>query len=170
MPFPFCVEPTPPLVARPSGPRSFRRLAGRLRSQRLRLASRPPRGPSGPPRRAEYGERVTEPVPHMTPEQFRQHGHEVVDWIADYWSRVGTLPVRSQVSPGEVRESLPPRPPNRASRSRPSSPTSTGSSLPGRHALAAPRLLRLLPGQHLRARPCSATSSPPGSACRACRG
>src|SRR4051794_39343178 len=43
----------------------------------------------------------------MTPEQFRQHGHEVVDWIADYWSRVGTLPVRSQVSPGEVRESLP---------------------------------------------------------------
>src|SRR3954463_1700076 len=43
----------------------------------------------------------------MTPEQFRQHGHEVVDWIADYWSRVGTLPVRSQVSAGEVRESLP---------------------------------------------------------------
>jgi aromatic-L-amino-acid decarboxylase len=43
----------------------------------------------------------------MTPEQFRQHGHEVVDWIADYWSRVGTLPVRSQVAPGEVRESLP---------------------------------------------------------------
>ena len=43
----------------------------------------------------------------MTPEQFRQHGHEVVDWIADYWSRVGTLPVRSQVAPGEVRASLP---------------------------------------------------------------
>src|SRR5204862_78984 len=29
------------------------------------------------------------------------------DWIADYWSRVGTLPVRSQVAPGEVRASLP---------------------------------------------------------------
>ena len=43
----------------------------------------------------------------MTPEQFRQHGHEVVDWIADYWSRVGSLPVRSQVSPGEVRAALP---------------------------------------------------------------
>ena len=43
----------------------------------------------------------------MTPEQFRQHGHEVVDWIADYWSRIGSLPVRSQVSPGEVRASLP---------------------------------------------------------------
>src|SRR5215213_6038367 len=47
----------------------------------------------------------------MTPEQFRQHGHEVVDWIADYWSRVGTLPVRSQVSPGEIRAALPEAPP-----------------------------------------------------------
>jgi aromatic-L-amino-acid decarboxylase len=43
----------------------------------------------------------------MTPEQFRQHGHEVVDWIADYWSRIGSLPVRSQLAPGEVREGLP---------------------------------------------------------------
>jgi aromatic-L-amino-acid/L-tryptophan decarboxylase len=47
----------------------------------------------------------------MTPEQFRQHGHQVVDWIADYWSRVGTLPVRSQVSPGDVRAALPAAPP-----------------------------------------------------------
>jgi aromatic-L-amino-acid decarboxylase len=47
----------------------------------------------------------------MTPEQFRQHGHEVVDWIADYWSRVGSLPVRSQVSPGDVRAALPPTAP-----------------------------------------------------------
>ncbi|WP_245161000.1 aminotransferase class V-fold PLP-dependent enzyme [Blastococcus sp. CT_GayMR16] len=54
---------------------------------------------------------MTEPVPHMTPEQFRQHGHEVVDWIADYWTRIGSLPVRSQVSPGEVRASLPAAPP-----------------------------------------------------------
>jgi aromatic-L-amino-acid decarboxylase len=43
----------------------------------------------------------------MTPEQFRQHGHEVVDWIADYWSRIESFPVRSQVSPGEVRAALP---------------------------------------------------------------
>jgi aromatic-L-amino-acid/L-tryptophan decarboxylase len=56
---------------------------------------------------------VTEPsaVPHMTPEQFRQHGHQVVDWIADYWGRVGELPVRSQVAPGEVRAALPELPP-----------------------------------------------------------
>src|ERR671917_545185 len=47
----------------------------------------------------------------MTPEQFRQHGHEVVDWIADYWSRIGEFPVRSQVAPGEVRAALPPTAP-----------------------------------------------------------
>jgi aromatic-L-amino-acid decarboxylase len=47
----------------------------------------------------------------MTPDQFRQHGHEVVDWIADYWARVGSLPVRSQVSPGDVRAALPPQAP-----------------------------------------------------------
>src|SRR3954462_12282117 len=47
----------------------------------------------------------------MTPEQFREHGHEVVDWIADYWSRIGSFPVRSQVSPGDVRAALPPIPP-----------------------------------------------------------
>ena len=49
----------------------------------------------------------------MTPEQFRQHGHEVVDWIADYWTRIGSLPVRSQVSPGEVRATLPASAPER---------------------------------------------------------
>jgi aromatic-L-amino-acid decarboxylase len=43
----------------------------------------------------------------MSPEEFRQHGHEVVDWIADYWSRIGDFPVRSQVSPGDVRAALP---------------------------------------------------------------
>jgi aromatic-L-amino-acid decarboxylase len=47
----------------------------------------------------------------MTPEQFRQHGHEVVDWIADYWTRIGSFPVRSQVSPGDVRAALPASPP-----------------------------------------------------------
>jgi aromatic-L-amino-acid decarboxylase len=43
----------------------------------------------------------------MTPEQFRQHGHEVVDWIADYWTRIDSFPVRSRVSPGDVRAALP---------------------------------------------------------------
>jgi len=58
--------------------------------------------------RSQYGDPVTG---HMTPEQFREHGHEVVDWIADYWTRIGSFPVRSQVSPGDVRASLPTSPP-----------------------------------------------------------
>jgi aromatic-L-amino-acid decarboxylase len=48
---------------------------------------------------------------HMTPEEFRRHGHAVVDWIADYQSRVASFPVCSQVRPGEIRASLPPAPP-----------------------------------------------------------
>ncbi len=29
---------------------------------------------------------------HMTAEEFRRHGRAVVDWIADYWQRVESLP------------------------------------------------------------------------------
>ena len=50
---------------------------------------------------------------HMTPEEFRRHGHAVVDWIADYMSRVEEFPVMSQVEPGEIRGKLPPEPPQR---------------------------------------------------------
>ena len=48
---------------------------------------------------------------HMTPEEFRRHGHAVVDWIADYQSRIESLPVLSQVKPGQIRASLPAEPP-----------------------------------------------------------
>jgi aromatic-L-amino-acid/L-tryptophan decarboxylase len=44
---------------------------------------------------------------HMTPQQFRQHGRAVVDWIADYYERIETLPVLSQVEPGKIRQALP---------------------------------------------------------------
>jgi aromatic-L-amino-acid/L-tryptophan decarboxylase len=47
---------------------------------------------------------------HMTPEEFRRRGHELVDWIADYQSRVESLPVLSRVRPGEIREALPASP------------------------------------------------------------
>src|SRR5438874_1632479 len=48
---------------------------------------------------------------HMTPEEFRRHGRAVVDWIADYYARVESFPVLSQVAPGSVRASLPQEPP-----------------------------------------------------------
>jgi len=47
----------------------------------------------------------------MTPEEFRRHGHAVVDWIADYQARVESFPVLSQVKPGQIRASLPADPP-----------------------------------------------------------
>lgn len=46
-------------------------------------------------------------VPHMTPAEFRRHGHAVIDWLADYWERVDGLPVRAQVQPGEIAALLP---------------------------------------------------------------
>jgi aromatic-L-amino-acid decarboxylase len=50
---------------------------------------------------------------HMTPEEFRKYGREVVDWIADYYQSIEQYPVLSQVQPGEIRTKLPPSPPKR---------------------------------------------------------
>ncbi len=44
---------------------------------------------------------------HMTPDEFRRLGREVVDWIADYYERIESLPVLSRAKPGEIRASLP---------------------------------------------------------------
>jgi aromatic-L-amino-acid/L-tryptophan decarboxylase len=48
---------------------------------------------------------------HMTPDEFRRYGHAVIDWIADYHSRIESFPVRSQAKPGQIRASLPANPP-----------------------------------------------------------
>ncbi|HYV84601.1 MAG TPA: pyridoxal-dependent decarboxylase [Patescibacteria group bacterium] len=48
---------------------------------------------------------------HMTAEEFRRHGRAVIDWIADYYERIETLPVLSRAQPGQVRAQLPPAPP-----------------------------------------------------------
>jgi aromatic-L-amino-acid/L-tryptophan decarboxylase len=50
---------------------------------------------------------------HMPPEEFRRQGHAVVDWIADYMSRLESFPVLSRVQPGEIRSRLPPSAPER---------------------------------------------------------
>jgi aromatic-L-amino-acid/L-tryptophan decarboxylase len=51
----------------------------------------------------------------MTPEQFREYGHAVVDWVADYWATLQRSPqrhpVQPQVSPGDVAATLPSAPP-----------------------------------------------------------
>jgi aromatic-L-amino-acid/L-tryptophan decarboxylase len=48
---------------------------------------------------------------HMDAEEFRKHGYAVVDWIADYYKRIESFPVLSQVEPGQIRASLPPQAP-----------------------------------------------------------
>jgi aromatic-L-amino-acid/L-tryptophan decarboxylase len=48
---------------------------------------------------------------HWTPDEFRQHGHEVVEWVARYLETIEELPVQSAVAPGWVREQLPSSPP-----------------------------------------------------------
>ncbi len=48
---------------------------------------------------------------HMTPDEFRRHGRAVIDWIADYLEHAEELPVLAATKPGEVRQALPPLPP-----------------------------------------------------------
>ncbi|GIV68803.1 MAG: pyridoxal-dependent decarboxylase [Caldilinea sp.] len=54
---------------------------------------------------------MTHPSYHMTPQEFRQYGYALIDWIADYHQRVESFPVLSQVQPGDIRAMLPTSPP-----------------------------------------------------------
>ena len=47
----------------------------------------------------------------MTPEEFRDLGHRMVDWIASYRANLESRPVMSQVQPGEIARQFPSLPP-----------------------------------------------------------
>ncbi len=49
----------------------------------------------------------------MTNEEFRRHGHALVDWMADYLAQIESYPVKSPVTPGEILGKLPDGPPAR---------------------------------------------------------
>lgn len=51
------------------------------------------------------------PPYHMSVEEFRRRGREMIDWIADYYQRIESFPVLSRVQPGKIRAALPPDPP-----------------------------------------------------------
>ena len=46
---------------------------------------------------------MTDDAGHLPLDDFRRHGHEVVDWIADYLEGVGDRAVVPEVKPGEIR-------------------------------------------------------------------
>lgn len=47
----------------------------------------------------------------MSATEFRRFGHEVIDWISDYFERIEELPVLSQMEPGDLKNQLPASPP-----------------------------------------------------------
>jgi aromatic-L-amino-acid decarboxylase len=44
---------------------------------------------------------------HMTPEEFRENGYAVIDWIAGYMEHVEQYPVLATVEPGEIAAKIP---------------------------------------------------------------
>ncbi len=47
----------------------------------------------------------------MNAEEFRKHGHDLIDWVADYLENAEQYPVLSRSLPGEIRAQLPDHPP-----------------------------------------------------------
>ncbi|HSE30626.1 MAG TPA: pyridoxal-dependent decarboxylase [Pyrinomonadaceae bacterium] len=47
----------------------------------------------------------------MTGAEFRRVGHQLIDWIADYFENIEQLPVLAQIEPGQLKQQLPPSPP-----------------------------------------------------------
>jgi aromatic-L-amino-acid decarboxylase len=47
----------------------------------------------------------------MTPDEFRKHAHELVEWMAGYMEKVEDYPVKSTIKPGEIFNKLPDTPP-----------------------------------------------------------
>jgi len=47
----------------------------------------------------------------MTPDEFRKHAHDLVEWMAGYMENVESWPVKSSVKPGEIFDKIPDKPP-----------------------------------------------------------
>lgn len=47
----------------------------------------------------------------MSSEEFRRFGHQLIDWISDYFERIEELPVLAQIEPGDLKAQLSKEPP-----------------------------------------------------------
>ena len=54
---------------------------------------------------------VAPPLGDMTKDDFRRVGHELIDWIADYFDKIDELPVLAAIEPGDLKAKLPATPP-----------------------------------------------------------
>lgn len=59
----------------------------------------------------KHSELDSPPLGDMSAEDFRRFGHEIVDWIANYFERIEELPVLAQIEPGDLKAQLPSTPP-----------------------------------------------------------
>jgi aromatic-L-amino-acid decarboxylase len=48
---------------------------------------------------------------HMSPADFESNGRELLKWLKQYYQRIESFPVMSQVQPGQIRSALPDKPP-----------------------------------------------------------
>ena len=83
---------------------------------------------------------------HMTPAEFRHYGYTVVDWIADYYEQIESLPVLSRVDPGQVRSLLPAHPPEHSEPFEDILKDVTDLILPGLTHWQSPNFFAFFPG------------------------
>lgn len=51
---------------------------------------------------------------HMTPEEFRAYGHQLIDWLTEYRERIEDHPILATVEPGDISSMLPEHAPEQA--------------------------------------------------------
>jgi len=54
---------------------------------------------------------IAPPTGDMSAEDFRRYGHELIDWISDYFTNIESRPVLAQVKPRDLIDQLPAAPP-----------------------------------------------------------
>ena len=82
----------------------------------------------------------------MSADDFRRCGRAVVDWIADYYEQIESLPVLSRVQPGQIRAALPAHPPRHKEKFEDILRDVTDLILPGLTHWQSPNFFAYFPG------------------------